>query len=407
MLTYQEALEKVLEHARPLKPKLLPLRDCLGLTAAKDFVSSEPFPAFDNSAVDGYAVSMTGLNGEEPPLSFRLKGEIPAGKFSRKVLRAGEAVRIFTGAPVPKGTQAVVMQEDTEEKDRDGSLQVQREPSLVVLKRPRFGENIRFRGEDFQRGRILVRKNEVLNPAQLALLAAVGFEKIKVFPAPLVSLLVTGNELLRPGERLKPGKIRDSNSVLLEALVKKTGGIPHLFPAVRDDASEIRRWVRKGLQGDVFVISGGVSVGKYDLVRKVLKEEGVREIFWKVDIKPGKPLFFGRKGRTLVFGLPGNPVSVFVTFTEFVKPAILKMQGKSYEEVGWIQGQLTRSFQNGRRFHFVRVRVRPKKKGFAVTVLEGQGSHQLGTLALSNALLRVEPNRGLKRDERVRVGVIS
>ena len=176
---------------------------------------------------------------------------------------------------------------------------------------------------------------------------------------------------------------------------------------VGDNRVKIRLSIQKGLANDILLISGGVSVGTYDFVKEILRKEGVREIFWKVNIKPGKPIFFGRKNRTLVFGLPGNPVSVFVTFEEFVKPAISKMMGKNYErEKEKVEGHLTKPFQNGSRLHFVRVRWVKGKKFCKVTPLKGQGSHMIGSLAASNGILKVEPNRLLRENERVSVKII-
>lgn len=395
MLKYDEALERILHHSFLLKPKAIHLRDSLGLVVSKDLFAPEPFPSFDNSAVDGYALALpfpekSGVKG-----GFAIRGEVAAGQLFRGTLKPGQAVQVFTGAPIPRGTEAVVMQEQTERIDG----------RVLVLKPPRPLENIRFRGEDFQKGRVLVRKNAVLGPVQLALLAAVGFKKVPVHPSPRVAILATGSELLKAGEKRKPGKIWDSNTILLETLVEETGSIPVPLAPVGDHPGAIRRRIQRGLKSDIFIISGGVSVGKYDFVREVLKREGVREIFWKVDIKPGKPLFFGRKGRTLVFGLPGNPVSVFVTFEEFVKPAILKMKGRR-KPGKWVQARLTEGFRNGNRLHFVRTHCVSEKSGYAVTPLKGQGSHMIGTLASSNALLRIEPNAILKRNHQVSVKMI-
>lgn len=393
MLSYKEALEKILDHSFPLRPQSLPLRKCLGLAAAKDLSSPEPFPSFDNSAVDGYAIRFGASSNE-----FKVRGEIPAGKSFREKLKSGEAVQILTGAPVPKGTDTVVMQEYVER--RNGSLLLNEGIALP-------GQNIRFRGEDFQKGRILARKGTLLGPAHLAVLRTVGYEKVLVYPSACAAILTTGDELLRKGGKLKKGKIRDSNSILLESLVKKAGAIPQVFPAVGDDVRQIRTWVRKGLKSDLLLIAGGVSVGKYDYVKQVLKQEGVREIFWKVNIKPGKPLFFGRKRRTLVFGLPGNPVSAYVTFEEFVKPALCRMLGRRELNTDWKEGRLTRRYKNGSRFHFVRVHCIERGKELLVMPLPGQGSHMIGELASANGLLRVEPDAVLKKNQKIKVSRIG
>jgi molybdopterin molybdotransferase len=393
MLTYTEAIDRILQHSLRPKAKSLSLKDCLGLLVAGDLLAPEPFPGFDNSAVDGYAVSVGPDGAKEEEIRLKLRGEVPAGAYFRGRLKPGEAVQIFTGAPVPRGTQSVVMQENTQRVNG----------SVLLFKTPRLGENIRFRGEDFQRGRVLVRKGTVLGPTQLSLLAAVGYKKIPAYPPLKVALFCTGNELLRQGEKAKPGKIRDSNTILLEGLVKRAGAVPIILPCVGDQRQAIQRLIREGLGADVLLISGGVSVGKYDFVKEALRREGVKEIFWKVDIKPGKPLFFGKKGRTLVFGLPGNPVSVFVTFEEFVKPALLRTQGRKKLSEGWVEGRLTEGFKNGPRYHFIRVRCVSRKGGYAVTPLKGQGSHMIGSLASANALLRVEPYATLKRNQEVSV----
>ncbi len=391
MLSYKQALEKIIRHSSPLKAKLLPLREALGLVVAKNIFSEEPFPSFDNSAVDGYAISAP----KRLPRLLKVQGEVQAGEVFKRGLKPGHAIQIFTGAPVPQGAQAVVMQEYTERING----------RVTLLKPSKLNDNIRFCGEDFERGAILIKKGTLLGPTQLALLATVGCEKVPVYPPVKVAILATGSELLKVGERLKPGKIRDSNSILLEALVKQVGGNPSSFPSAGDNFRTVRSRIRKGLKNNILLVSGGVSVGKYDFVKEVLKQEGVREIFWKVDIKPGKPLFFGKKDQTLVFGLPGNPVSVFITFMEFVKPAIEKMTMQKFFERS-VEGYLTQKFQNGNRLHFVRVQCRRRGKGFAITPLKGQGSHMIGSLAVSNGILKVEPNHLLRKNERVSIKII-
>ncbi len=410
MLTYTEALNLILRHTTLLKVRPLPLSECLGRVLGENVYSPLDFPHFDNAAVDGYAVGKN-FQGE-----LEVQGEIPAGGIFEGGLRFQGAIRIFTGAPVPKGTKAVVMQEHT--KRQNGSV--------LIFKSPERYENIRFRGEDFRKGDLLLKKGTMLEPSHLALLATVGCKKAPVYPAPKIAILATGNELLKKGERLRAGKIFDSNTILLEAMVRKSGGCPQVLCPAGDSLREIHKAVQLGLQCDVLIVAGGVSVGKYDFVKKALAREGVGEIFWKVDIKPGKPLYFGKKNQTLVFGLPGNPVSVFVTFEEFVKPALLKMSGKRIE-AKWKEGLLTHGFENGARPHFVRVRCRlfrrrsaacspgtarlvrceSEKGAVRITLLKGQGSHQISALARSNALLKVEPHEILKKNQKVRVKIIQ
>ncbi len=364
------------------------LEDSLGLVLAEDVFSPLPFPHFDNSAVDGYALGQPSSEAA----SYQVKGEIPAGSFSPVRLKAGEALQIFTGAPVPKGTAAVIMQEHVERSNGH----------VTPLKAAGAGDHIRRRGEDFHQGTRLLIKGTLLESAHLAVMAAAGLTQAPVFPAPKTAFLTTGCELLKAGEKLKPGKIYDSNRVMLQALIRQNGGVPLTLGSFGDDPRSIRAAVRCGLKYDFLIISGGVSVGKYDFVKDALKKEGVREIFWKVNIKPGKPLYFGKKNNTLVFGLPGNPVSVFVTFEEYVKPALFQARGVRFAP-RLAAGVLTREFRNGERLHFVRVAYCPGKTRNRVVPLKGQGSHQVGTLAQSNAIWAVPAKASFKKNQNVQV----
>jgi len=403
MLTFAQALLQIEKHTAVLKGTKVPISRALGLVLSRDITAPEPFPSFDNSAVDGYALPHLDQS------TFKVQGEIRAGDRPRRRGSSKNAFRIFTGAPVPAGTAAVVMQEDTQ-CNAD---------TLAILKMPRSRANIRFRGEDFRKADLLLTAGMELGPQHLALLAAVGIGSVPVIPAARVNILATGSELAQPNQRLKPGKIRSSNTVLLESMVRKLGATPTLLPTVADDPRAIRSRVERGLRADVLLISGGVSVGKYDHVKAVLARQGVREIFWKVDIKPGKPLYFGKAGRTLVFGLPGNPVSVFVTFEEFVRPAILKLMGRdlgmsndnprlqaSQGPQRRVNGSLTHDFANGSRLHFVRVHCVLQNDKWFASPLEGQQSHRLGALAQANGIMKVEPHAILRRGQPVQVELV-
>lgn len=390
MWSYERALSRVQKEARPLSPKLEPLANASGKVLARDIHAPEPSPRFDNSAVDGYAVS-------GPGEVYQVVGEIPAGECWKRPLERGSALRIFTGAPVPRGSYAVVMQEHAE----------RRNGSVFILKAPRPKQNIRFRGEDFDEGKLLIKKGTPLQPKHLALLAALGFEKVPVYPCAQASILVTGSELAAGQRRLNPGEIRDSNTILLRSLVEQWKGIPARVVRLPDDLAKIRAAVRKALTHDLVLIAGGISVGKYDFVREALRREGVQEIFWKVNIKPGKPLYFGRREKTLVFALPGNPVSVFVTFELFVKPAMLKLHGRQDTPEKFATGRLDSNVQNGCRKHFLRVRCVPGSRGFKVQILKRQGSHMMGELASANALLELAPGARLKKNNVVQVRLIG
>lgn len=388
MIDYQEAVAVILKNTKRLEPMTLPLNECFGKILAQNVYSPFAFPNFDNSAVDGFAVRTSRNQKKE----FCFKGEVPTGDAFEGKLEPGEAMHVFTGAALPAGTEAVVMQENAQRING----------SVLIQKQPKRFENIRFQGEDFQPGQRIVKKGVCLEPHHIAVLAAAGYAEASVYPSPRVVILVTGNELLEPGAKLQFGKIYDSNTPLLHALVRKVGGFCIVLNRVSDKAEKIQEVVREGLKYDVLIIAGGVSVGKYDLVKEALLREGIQEKFWKVDIKPGKPLFFGKKNKTIVFGLPGNPVSVFVCFEEFVRPALLKAQGKSSARP-LIEGPLSRDYENGSRRHFVRVVCRATQKGYAITPLKGQGSHRVGELAKANALLEVEANAVLKKGQLVKV----
>lgn len=392
MLTHQEALSRILRSAKPLGHVTVPLPEALGRILSENVKARLPFPHFDNSAVDGFAVHRSARNQKE----FKFKGEIPAGHTRKAVLKPGEAMAIFTGAPVPRGAEAVIMQEVAER--RNGSVLLQ-EPVESLA-------NIRLEGEDFKIGDLLISKGACLEPQHLALLAALGHSKVKITRPPKVGVLATGNEIVRAGKKLQRGQIYDSNTPLLEALIKKTGADPVLIAKAEDSLAGIQNAVRKGLRQDVLIVCGGVSVGKYDFVKEALRKEGVREIFWKIDIKPGKPVFFGKKGKTLVFGLPGNPVSVYVTFEEFVKPALHKMMGKNAEP-SWTEGFLTKPFQNGPRPHFLRVCCQKRNGRHEITPLKGQGSHQIGTLAKAHGILKAEAGETFTSGQKVRIKTMN
>lgn len=395
LLTHRAALRKIANHTRPLAPKSLPLAEALGLVLAKDFRAPEPFPAFDNAAVDGYAIS-----GEPAGSAFRVSGEVRAGQSMEGVIARGQALRVFTGAPVPRGTYAVVMQEDAQRVN--GHVQ--------VFAPPRRGQNIRRRGEDFLPGTRLLRKGTVLGPAQLALLSAMGAQRVAVYPRPVVAILATGSELARPGARLAPGQVRDCNTMLMASLVRRLGACAKVMRPVRDDRTRLARALPEGLRADLLLVAGGVSVGDYDFVRCELARLAVRQVFWGVDIKPGKPLYFGHRGHRLVFGLPGNPVSVFVTFEEFVRPALERLMSRRPGARACVEGRLASRFRNGSRDQFVRVRCLTSRglgKLPRVVPLRGQGSHQVGALATADALWHVEARARFRRNQRVWVKSIG
>jgi molybdopterin molybdotransferase len=342
MLTVPEALQRVLEHARPKSAANVLLADSLGLVLAEDIASDIDSPPYDKSMVDGYAVrSIDFVNGQA---DLALLEEIMAGAVPTKAVTQGTCTRVMTGAPIPPGADAMVMQEQTEMTG--GS------PARVRIRDAmrRVGQNILRQGIAMRRGDIVLQAGRRIRPAEIGLLAEVGKATVFVIPAVSVAVLATGNELVSASERPAGGQIRNSNGPMLLAAARHAGTTAVDLGVARDEKQPLRQKLAEGLKSDVLVVAGGVSTGVLDLVPGTLAELGVREVFHKVRIKPGKPLWFGvveqeNDHRTLVFGLPGNPVSTFVCFELFVKSALAKMAGRNAEAVHRpISARLTSDF---------------------------------------------------------------
>ncbi len=321
MLSVHAARTIVLDHSWPLPPATMTLSPALvGQVLAEAIASDLDMPPYDKALMDGYAVRCSDLAQGEATLT--VIEEVPAGRLPRKPVSAGQATRIMTGAPLPEGADAVVMQERTTlAGDR---VHIRERP-------PQPGQHILRRGLEMRQGEIVLDTGVVLGPAHLGLLASVGRISAQLHPRPSVSILTTGDEVVEPGIHPGPGQIRNSNGPMLAAQVVQAGGIPRTLGIARDEVEHLRTLLRTGIQTDVLLLSGGVSAGKRDLVPEVLQELGVHPHFHKVEMKPGKPLFFGTLAQTerttLVFGLPGNPVSSFVCFELFVRPALCRLLG--------------------------------------------------------------------------------
>jgi molybdopterin molybdotransferase len=320
MLEVADALAEVLRHARPLKTEVAALTTAaLGQVLAVDIPADMDSPPFPKSLRDGYAVRSADC--ASPNAELRVVEEVPAGAMPAKPVGPGEAIRIFTGAPMPDGADAVVMQEDAQPLDGD------RVRILDALVRPR--QHVFAQGTEMKAGDVVLTAGTVISPATFGVLAGVGKTAVPAYPFPRVGVLSTGAELVEANTRPKGGQIRNSNGPMLTAQTVRGGGLPRYLGIARDDHTITKSLVREGVSvSDVLLISGGVSVGKFDLVPEVLKELGVTIHFREVRVKPGKPLLFGttEKG-VLVFGLPGNPVSAFVGFELFVRPALRVLAG--------------------------------------------------------------------------------
>jgi molybdopterin molybdotransferase len=380
MISEDEARAKILATVRPLPARRSSLSQALDCFAAKDYFARLPLPNFDNSAMDGYAVVASSCaRGKR----LRVVGEQPAGLDRQLQVCDGEAVRIFTGAPVPTGADAVVMQEDVTREGEEILLNVDVD----------LGEFVRRRGCDLGEGQKTLAAGERIRAATLALLASQGFGEITIGGEVKAAIISTGDELVKFGEQLKPGQIYESNSILLQALLQKCRAIVESVQSCRDDDDSLGQALRSDIRNDVLIINGGVSVGEHDLVQAALRSLGAEIDIWRVAIKPGKPFLFGRIGECAVFGLPGNPVSAFMTFLQFVRPAILRMMGATHLDLPKVPAKLLVHLRNdGERPHY----IRGKLEDGSFTPVGRQESHALFGLSQSNALLRLAAGEELE-----------
>lgn len=384
MLQVHEAQERILNEVSALAVSERNLDDTVGCVLADDVVSGLHLPLFDNSAMDGYAVRAADVAkaSRENPVKLSVIEHIGAGATPKQRLTSGASSRIFTGAPIPNGCDAVVMQEDTD----------QGAETVMVFDMASVGENIRRAGEDIRAGETVFTKGTRIEPTHLSLLATLGKARLGVFRAPRVAILATGEELVEVDQPLAPGKLREGNSHMLAAFVRQFGAEPVRLGIARDDRADLRTRLSEGLECDALITSGGVSVGEHDLVKSVLEELGCPVKFWKVSVKPGKPFLFSRSKSCLVFGLPGNPVSTFVTFLLFVRPALLKMAGRCDLDLPRRRAVAATDFWNhGGRRHFMRGIAVLKDGQLEVASAGRQESHILGSMVRANCLVDVAP----------------
>ncbi len=389
MLTVEEARERVLAGFHPLTTEQVPLESALGRVLAEDALAREASPPFANSAMDGYALRSADTQSATPeaPVRLRLVGEVPAGRIYEGVTQPGEAVRILTGAPMPDGADAALQQELTEAAD-----------GWVTIRQPVApGTNVRHAGEDARPGMLLARAGTELGPAEIALLASLGVSPVKVHRRPRVAILATGDELAPLGQPLKPGQIYNSNTPYLIAAVTRAGAEPTALGVAPDRAEALRAKLVEAQGYDLILTSGGVSVGDYDLVKQILGEQGAIE-FWRVRMRPGKPLAFGFLGQIPLLGLPGNPVSAAVTFELFGRPAIRRMLGAAQVERPAITVTLEGDAQHRTdRRQFVRVRLASRSGQLIAHATGAQDSHLISSLQGATALLVVPEGEGVIR----------
>ena len=389
LLSLEEALERILEQVKPLGPEVVPLAAGAGRVVFEDARAVVDLPPFASSAMDGFAV-----RSEDTPGRLPIVTRIAAGVPARRPLEAGEAMAIATGGVVPAGADSVIPIEYVVESDND----------VEILESVVQGDNVRPRGGDVAAGDVVVPSGARLRAPQIGALAAAGLDHVVVGRRPAIAVLATGTELRRPGEPLGPGEVYEANGVLLATAFDAAGADVEVLPVVADDEATHREALERGLAADVLVTSGGVSVGPHDLVRRILGELGVEEVFWGVAVKPGKPLAFGVRGSTLVFGLPGNPVSSLVGAEVFVRPALLALQGASVPGPVFFEGRLAASVRrNAHRDEFLRARSVASENGVLLDPVRGQESHMIARAAAADALVLAPRGEGeLAAGERVR-----
>jgi molybdopterin molybdotransferase len=375
MLTYEEALAQILGQTASLTQTQTPLAEAFGLVLAEDLVTSHDLPPFDNSSMDGFAVRAADISDAGTVLP--VQGDIAAGALSIPRLTPRMALRIMTGAPLPDGADTVVPVEDTEA----------RAGGTAFLEQAELGQHIRRRGEEVGVGTIVVPKGSRLRPAEIGMAATVGQAQVLAYPKPRVAIVSTGDELVEPGTELQHGQIYNSNAYALAAQVEEAGGIVTHRLHARDTPDALRAAFDACAGADVLITSGGVSVGDFDYVKAVFAERGTVD-FWRVAIRPGKPLAFGQWDSTLFFGLPGNPVSSMVTFELFVRPALRRLAGHADLTRPEVRARLTEEAGHtpGRR-SYQRAIVTQQPSGYDARTTGAQGSGMLRSMVLANALL--------------------
>lgn len=387
MISIGEAQRKVLEDVPILGTERIHILDALGRVLSQDVQARRDVPAADNSAMDGFAcrhADIAGANSASPRV-LRLIGEAPAGRPFSGTIEQGEAVWILTGGVIPKGADTVIMVEDTR---LDGD-------QVACLADPGYGAHIRPKGEDVRGGETVLSRGDIVRPPEVGMLATLGHAYVHVYQRPLVAIISTGDELVDLDEPFVEGKVVCSNTYSLAAQVQECGGIPLSLGTASDDAADQREKISAGLRADVILTSGGVSVGKYDLVKDTLSELGMTVKFWKVAMKPGKPLVFGAIGDKPVFGLPGNPTSAMISFEQFVRPALLKMMGHVNLFRPLIDATLAEKGPKvSGRLHLVRCKLFEQDGRMMAVTTGTQSSGALRSMVLADGLMLLNPDDG-------------
>jgi molybdopterin molybdotransferase len=388
LLSVDQARERILSHFQLVTTETLPLAGAANRVLAEDIVAANDLPPFDNSSMDGFAVRAADVTeaATDSPRSLRVIADIPAGSYPTISLAAGEAARIMTGAPIPSGADAVVPVEDTNFNDRDAGAPPPEE--VQIFNAAKTGWNIRPRGMDILSGESVLHKGRVLKPQDLGLLAMLGFANVTVFRKPRVALFSSGDELLPPEAPLEDGKIRDSNSFTLAALIEDAGAEVIRLGVAKDNYESVQALLDQAVDSNVDLIlsSAGVSVGAFDFVKQVIESNGSMD-FWRVNMRPGKPVAFGDYKKIPFIGLPGNPVSAFVGFEVFVRATLGRLSGSLSGIRQTVRVKCAEQIDSDGRESYLRAQVATEGGAFVARLTGHQGSGNLHSLVQANALL--------------------
>lgn len=384
MIAVREALNEILQTVAPLGLEKVNLFDAMGRVLGENIKAGRNIPPKNNSAMDGYAVRWQDTTGvsEQQEVLLEVTEDIPAGAIPRKSILPGQAARIMTGAPLPEGADAIVKMEDTEKADRHVKIK-----TAVTA-----GQDVRFAGEDVREGEVVLPRGSVLRPAGIGMLASLGRTFVSVYQRPLIAVLATGDELVDIDEPLSPWKIINSNTYSIAALAMDSGARVMQMGIARDRREDLLEKFKAAMRADIIISTGGVSVGDYDLVKDIMQEMGSNMKFWKVAMRPGRPLAYGMAGIIPLFGLPGNPVSAMISFEQFVRPAILKMLGHQNIFRKTVTAILKEDVRKRKGLtHFTRAVVTAGPDGYAVSTTGEQGSGILISMVRANGLIVLPP----------------
>jgi molybdopterin molybdotransferase len=388
LLSVDQARERILSHFQPVTTETLSLAGCSNRVLAQNIAATSDLPPFNNSSMDGFAVRAADVAdaATHSPRSLRVVADIPAGLHPTISLAAGEAARIMTGAPVPQGADAVIPVEDTNFDNRDAGTPAPEE--VQIFKAAKSGANVRSRGMDLRAGEVVLNKGRTLKPQDLGLLAMLGFANVLVYRKPRIALFSSGDELLAVDAPLEEGKIRDSNSYTLAALIEEVGAEVIRLGVAKDDPDSVKALLEKAveLNVDLILSSAGVSVGAFDFVKQVIESNGKMD-FWRVNMRPGKPLAFGEYRQVLFIGLPGNPVSSFVGFEVFVRPTLQRLRGSLNGGRQTVRVRCEAQIDSDGRESYLRAQIHVEEGNFIARLTGHQGSGNLHSLVQANALL--------------------